>query len=175
MKDNSKLINRIFYSVDKNQFDDDILDIIIKPVCFQKNHRRLHANYLKLNKIETVNNINIYESLCNTSWDPSTSIIIIFSKSFHYLLKGTGEIRVIEDDIGCNYVNDLCGDICHPKNYELKYNVYNNFFKKSAITLFVDRLKYPELVLLVLFEFLKINYYPQDLKNCILLLYNDVC
>ena len=61
------------------------------------------------------------------------------------------------------------------KNYEISYSVYDNSFAISAITLFVDPLKYPELVSLVLFEFLKINDCPQDIKNCILLLYNDLC
>ncbi len=102
------------------------------------------------------------------------AIITLCNKPFDNLLKGNGEIHIIEDDIDYNHVNDVCGNIYHPQNYELSYSVYNTFYKKSALNLFVDPLKYPELLSLVLFEFLKNNDYPQDIKNCILLLYNDV-
>jgi len=104
------------------------------------------------------------------------------------MLKGDGEICILDDDVDYNHINNICGkmvdpltgnvyvfgNVYHPKNYELPYSVYHNFYKKSALTLFIDPLKYPGLVSLVLFEFLNNNNYPQDLKNCILLLYNNV-
>ena len=95
---------------------------------------------------------------------------------FNNLLKGGRQIYIIEDDIDYNHVNDICGksNIFLPKEYELSYSVYFNFYNKSAISLFVDPLKYPSLVSLVLSNFLTNNNYPQDLKNLILSCYNDV-
>jgi hypothetical protein len=129
---------------------------------------------MKLNKINTINNVNIYENLCNIRWDGTRAIITLSGNPFNNWLKNNGELSIIEDDIDYFHLNAICGNIYYPKKYELSYSVCYLFFKNSYINLFVDPLKYPELVSLVLFEFLKINDYPQDLKNYILLLYNDV-
>ena len=168
MLNNNQRINRILYSIDKNQFDDDILDIIIIDYFSQK-----FKFSIKLNKIKTINDINIYENLCNILFTSSV-IIKLCNGPFNDISKLNGLLTITEDDINYNHVNDICGDIYHLKNYEVSYSVNHLSFNKSAISLIVDPLKYPELVSLVLFEFLEINDYPQDIKNCILLLYNNV-
>ena len=169
MQDHNQRINRILYSIDKNQFDDDTLDIIIMNYF---NTDKIE-NSMKLNKIKTVNNVNVYENSCSILFISSV-IIKLCHEFFNDLLKGNRDLYIIDDDINYNHINDVCGNVYHLKNYELSYSVYNNLYEKSAITLVVDPLKYPGLVSLVLFEFLTINNYPQDIKNCILLLYNDV-
>jgi len=159
MKVNDKRIKRIIFSIDKDDFNDDILDIMIKVG---------YIYYMKLNKIDTIGNINIYENTCILPWTESKVNI----KFLNLLL----DVGILDEDISYNHINELCGYIYHPKNDELSYSVYYNIMKVSAITLFTDKiklLKYPALVSLVLFDFLH-NNYPQDIKNCILLLYNDV-
>lgn len=165
-----KIIRRIIFSIDKNQFDDEILHIDVNL------HKDYHC-YLKLNKINTINDVNIYENSCSIKGNYSDTIIINLEHDyFNNLLKGGRQIYIIEDDIDYNHVNDICGksNIFLPKEYELSYSVYFNFYNKSAISLFVDPLKYPSLVSLVLSNFLTNNNYPQDLKNLILSCYNDV-
>lgn len=167
----NKLIKRIIFCIDKDDFNDDILDITIKT-----EHQSLLYQDMKLNKINTTNNINVYENSCIISWDGKTVIVTLTTKSFNNLLKGVGEIYIINDDIDYNHVNDILNNnnLYLPKPYEESYSVYTNFYKKSALSLFVDPLKYPELVSFVIHEFLKNNDYPQDLKNIILLLYINV-
>lgn len=167
MEDDDKLITRIIFAIKKDDFNDAILDIIV-------NGDKINNHLMKLNKTNTINNINVYENLCNIKWDGKSVIIKLSNNPFNNWLTGYGKIYIIGDDVDYNHVNDICGNLYHPKNYEVPYSVYCSFHKKCAITLFVDPLKYPELVSLVLFEFLKLNDYTQDIKNCILSLYNDV-
>ena len=167
MLNHNQRIKRILFCIEKAEFDDETLDIAIRPVS----HFQI---YLTLNKIKIIDDVNIYESLCDILWDGQRAIIKINNDFFTSLLKGGGELHIINDDIDYNHVNDVCANTYNPKNYELSYSVFNNFSARSAITLIVDPLKYPEFLSLVLFEFLKINNYPQDIKNIILLLYNDV-
>jgi len=99
------------------------------------------------------------------------------NEPFNNLLKGNGQIYIFEDDIDYNHVNDICdksNTIPSLKEYELSYSMYNHYHNKSAVTLFVNPLKYPSLVSLVLSNFLTNNDYPQDIKNLILSYYNDV-
>ena len=170
MNNSNRLITRILFSVHKDHFNDDVLNIVIR-VCNRLNNQFGFRDLIKTN---TINNINIYESLCDIFCNSDTVIITLCNPPFNDMLKGNGTLHIIEDDINYNHVNDICGNIFHPKDYELSYSVNNLFFKSSAITLFVDPLKYPQLVSLVLFQFLNNNDYPQDLKNYILLLYNYV-
>jgi hypothetical protein len=176
-----KVIRRIIFSIDKNQFDDETLHIDVNL------HEEIRNNII-LNKVNTVNDVNIYENSCSIKGNYSDTIIIKLEHNyFNDLLKGNGQIYIIdddvdynhvndiiEDDVNYNHVNDICGNIYNPKEYELSYSVYYNFYNTSAVTLFIDPLKYPSLVSLVLFEFLTNNDYPQDLKNLILSYYNDV-
>lgn len=175
-----KSITRILFSINKDDYNNDILDISIK-IKYD-----LYYTYhkMKLNKINTVNKINVvdgvdttvnvYENWCVIPLDSERICTTLLNKPFNDILKGCGEIYILEDDIGYNHINDVCGKIFPPKKDEISYSVYYNFFNNSSITLFVGPPKYPELLLLVLFEFLRNNDYPQDIKNCILLSYNDV-
>ena len=110
MQYRNRLINRILYSIDKDQFDDDIIDITIRIDCYIYNIK----NSLKLNKIKTINNINVYENSCNISWDYSSLIIEIWN-NYIYLLNGNRQLYITEEDINCNHVNDICGKIYHLK------------------------------------------------------------
>lgn len=164
------------FSIHKDQFDSENLDILVSTSYFNKNSSRSQtkiSNDIILNKSKTINDVNVYENSCNILYDSSV-IIKLLDPSFNDLLKGNGEFYIFEDDIDYNHVNDHLGNVCYPQDYELSYSVNNSFYKKSAITLFIDPLKYPQLVSLVLFEFLQDNNYPQDIKNIILMLYNDV-
>lgn len=71
-----KLITRIIFTIDKDDFNDDILDIIIDN---DKNNN----NNMKLHKTNTINNINIYENLCNVRWDGKRVIITLSNKPFN--------------------------------------------------------------------------------------------
>jgi len=164
-----KKINKIIFAIESDHLNDDILNISVETSL---SNEKINIDE-NLTKTKTINNINIYQKSCNIFYDDTSVVINLKNNLFDNLLKGNGEIYILEDDIHYNHVNDLCINACHPINYEIPYSVYFNFYKKSAITLFIDPLKYPELVSLVLFEFLTINNYPQDIKNCILLLYNN--
>jgi hypothetical protein len=167
MKVNNKLIKRILYLINKDQFDENILDIKIE-IILSKYHT------IKLNKILTIENFNIYENSCDILWNCSSVCIELCNGHLNYSTNGNVKLSIIEDDINYNHINDLCGNVYQPKRYELPYSVYDNFFHKSAITLFVDPLKYSELISLILCEFFKINQYPQDIKFPILILYNNL-
>jgi len=132
---------------------------------------------VKLNKVNTINDVNIYENSCSIKGNYSDTIIIKLEHNyFNDLLNGGGQIYIFEDDIDYNHVNDICdkSNIYQQKEYELSYSVYNHYYNKSALTLFIDPLKYPSLVSLVLSNFLCNNDYTQDIKNLILSYYNDV-
>jgi hypothetical protein len=167
MEIKNTLIRRIIFSIDKNQFNAETLDVIIKIKSNNNHHNTL-------NKINTINNVNIYETQCSIEWNSLNIIIKLQNDILNDVLEGKYASHILENNIGHNHINDMCGNICHPKKYEVSHSIYRDFYKKSAVNLFVDPLKYPDLVSLVLFEFLKINDYPQDIKNNILLLYNDV-
>jgi len=166
MNNDNKLIKRIYFTIYKNKFDKNILRVTINRTCLD--------DFVVLNKVRTVNDINIYFGECNVFWDCSIAVIRLCDAFFCNLLKGGGKINILSDDINYNYINDICKNICNPKKYELSYSVRNKFYLKSAVTLFVNPLKHLELISLVLFEFLKINDYPQDIKNIILMFYSDI-
>ncbi len=58
---NEKRIKRIIFSIDENDFNDDILNISI----IFKEDRHL----IKLTKTNTLNNVNVYDNSCIIPWD----------------------------------------------------------------------------------------------------------
>lgn len=151
------------------------LDVCINKNFFSRDTIKSKTGVIKvmvLAKTGEINGINIYENSSKISCDFS-GLIKSLNKLYDNLLKGGVELRVIYDDFNCNNINNIYGKIYNPENYELSYSLYNNSHKKLT-NVFIDQLKYPELVSLVIDNFFKNNDYLQDIKNIILMLYNDV-
>lgn len=168
-------IYKILFSIHQNIFNGDKILLSVNQKIFTES--------FYLDKINSINDNNVYSGLCDILWDEFTiSFKIINKESFntsHFNL----DSHLNRDDVNYNHVNDIFNKrIYKCDEYDYEYSICNKIYNftnytlagTKAITFYAKPLKYSTFVLLIISEFLNENEYNDDIKIPIMLSYNDI-